>query len=146
VKGIALPCRGLCLIIIELLQQGQQQNSLYILQTISTKTVQQELYKSIIQGTAAIAKPLITEKNTKWQKRWWDDHKTWTFDDQKYVIWSDKSSFTLFPTSGRIYVRRTSKEAYNPECQVRTVKHTCDDLSGNVIVFCWSYNYSAWLN
>ena len=73
-------------------------------------------------GTAAIVKPLITEKNTKKQKIWWDDHKSWTFDDQKYVIWSDESYFTLFPTSGWVYVRRTSKEAYNPECQVRTVK------------------------
>jgi hypothetical protein len=36
-----------------------------------------------------------------------------------HVIWSDESSFTLFPTSGRVYVRRTPKEAYNPECLVR---------------------------
>jgi hypothetical protein len=39
------------------------------------------------------------------------------------VIWSDKSSFTLFPTSGRVYVWRTPKEAYNAECQVSTVKY-----------------------
>jgi hypothetical protein len=32
------------------------------------------------------------------------------------VIWSDEFSFTLFPTSGRAYVWRTPKEAYNPEC------------------------------
>jgi hypothetical protein len=29
----------------------------------------------------------------------------------------------LFPTSGRVYVWRTPKEAYNPECLVPTVKH-----------------------
>jgi len=38
-------------------------------------------------------------------------------------MWSDESSFTLFPTSGRIYVWRTPKAAYNPECLVPTVKH-----------------------
>jgi hypothetical protein len=32
------------------------------------------------------------------------------------VIWSDESSFTLFPASGRVCVRRTPKEAYIPEC------------------------------
>jgi hypothetical protein len=37
------------------------------------------------------------------------------------VIWSDESSFTLFPTSCRVYVLRTLKEAYNPECLVPTV-------------------------
>jgi hypothetical protein len=35
------------------------------------------------------------------------------------VIWSDETSFTLFPKSGRVYVWRTPKEAYNPECLVR---------------------------
>jgi hypothetical protein len=39
------------------------------------------------------------------------------------VIWSDESSFTLFPTSGKIYIWRTHKEAYNPECLVPTMKH-----------------------
>ena len=48
-------------------------------------------------------------------KRWCDYHKTWTSDDWKYVIWSDESSFTLFPTSGWVYVWRTPKESYNPE-------------------------------
>jgi hypothetical protein len=39
------------------------------------------------------------------------------------VIRSDESSFTLLPASGRVYVWRTPKEAYNPECLVPTVKH-----------------------
>jgi hypothetical protein len=39
------------------------------------------------------------------------------------VIWLDESPFTLFSTSGRVYVWRTPKEAYNPECLVPTVKH-----------------------
>jgi hypothetical protein len=40
-----------------------------------------------------------------------------------HMIWSDESSFTLFPTSGRVYIWRTPKEAYNPECLIPTVKH-----------------------
>jgi hypothetical protein len=39
------------------------------------------------------------------------------------MMWSDDSSFTLFPTSGRVYIWRTPKEAYNPECLIPTVKH-----------------------
>jgi hypothetical protein len=66
---------------------------------VSTKTIWQELHKSKIHSTAAIAKPLIIENNAKRQKQWYYDHKTWMFDDWKYVIWSDKSFFT-FPTSG----------------------------------------------
>jgi hypothetical protein len=39
------------------------------------------------------------------------------------VIWSDESAFTLFRTSGRVYVWRTPKEPYNPKVLVPTVKH-----------------------
>ena len=99
-----------------------QQNSVFILKTISTKTVWQELHKSNIHGRTAIAEPLITENCTKRWKRWCDDHKTWPSDARKYVIWSDVSSFTL-PTSGLVYVWTSPKEAYNPACLVPTVKH-----------------------
>jgi hypothetical protein len=37
--------------------------------------------------------------------------------------WSDELSFTLFPTSGRVYIWRTPKVAYNLECLVPTMKH-----------------------
>jgi hypothetical protein len=39
------------------------------------------------------------------------------------VIWPDESPFTLFPTSGRIYVSRTPKEDYSPKCLAQTLKH-----------------------
>jgi hypothetical protein len=39
------------------------------------------------------------------------------------VVWSDELPFMLFPTRGRVYVLRTHKEAYNPDCLVPTVKH-----------------------
>jgi len=71
---------------------------------VFTKTVRQDLHKSSIHGRAAVVKILITENNAKRRKRWCDYHKIWTSDDWKYVIWSDELSFTLFPTSGRVYV------------------------------------------
>ena len=93
---------------------------------VSTKTVRRELHKSNVHDRVAIAKPLITENNAKRRKRWCDDHETWLSDDWKYVIWSDESSFTLFPTAGR-----TPMEACNPECQVTVVKHG----GGSVVVW-----------
>jgi hypothetical protein len=85
---------------------------------VSSQIVQRELHKSNIHGTAAIAKHLSTENNAKRRKRWYDDHITRTPGDRKYVVWSDESFFTLFPTSGRVCVWRTPKEAHNPECLV----------------------------
>jgi hypothetical protein len=39
------------------------------------------------------------------------------------MLWSDESSFMMFPTSGRVYVLRTPKKAYNLECLVKPVKY-----------------------
>ena len=88
------------------------------LEDLHPQIVRRELHKSNIHGRSAIAKPPITENNTKRRKGWRDVDKTWTSDDWKYVKWSDELSCTLFPTSGR-----TPKEACNPECLVPTVKH-----------------------
>jgi hypothetical protein len=61
VKGIAVNWRGLYLKIIELLQLRWQETSVFILKTVSTKTVWRELHKSNIRGRAAVAQPPITE-------------------------------------------------------------------------------------
>ena len=86
---------------------------LWTLLPTTTQKIQHELHKYNLQGRASIAKPLITENNAKKLKRWGYHHKTWTSDDQKYVIWSDELLFTLFPTSGQVYVCRMPKEAYS---------------------------------
>jgi transposase len=58
---------------------------------VSIKTVRRELHKSNIHGRAANAKHLIAENNAKRRKRCCDDHKTWTVDYFKYVIWPNES-------------------------------------------------------
>jgi hypothetical protein len=97
--------------------------SIHLEDSVSTKTVRRELHKSDIQGTPSIAESTITEKNIERRKRWYDVHGSWTADDWKHVMRSGESSFTLFPAPGRVYVWRTPKEAYNPDCLVPTVKH-----------------------
>ena len=116
--------------------------SIHLEDSVSTKTVRREPHKSNVHGRPAIAKPLITENNAKRRKRWCIDHTTWTYDVWKYVIWSDESSYTLTLTSGRVYTRRTPKEAYNPECLVPTVKHG----GGSVMIWAAISWYSAGLN
>jgi hypothetical protein len=43
--------------------------------------------------------------------------------ENMHMIWSNEPRFTLFPTSGIVYIWKTPKEAYNPEYLVPTVKH-----------------------
>jgi hypothetical protein len=126
-----------CLKITELLQQRWKENSIFISKNVSTKTVWQDFHKPNIQCRGAIAKPLITF-NAK-RHRLYDDHKTRMSNDWTNVIWSDKLSFTLFPTSGCVYVWKTPKEAYNLECRVPTVKHG----SGSIMIWAALSWYSA---
>jgi len=72
-KRIAIHWRRLCLWIKEVPQQRWQQNLIFILKTDSTKRVWWERHKSNIHGRRAIAKPVITENNTK---RWKRGHLT----------------------------------------------------------------------
>lgn len=90
---------------------------------VSTKTVRRELHGAGYHGRAAIAKPFLSQINIERRKKWCNDHKNWTMDQWKNVVYSDESSFTLFPCSGRVYVWRQPKEAYDPDCLTPTVKH-----------------------
>jgi len=47
----------------------------------------------------------------------------------------------FFPTSGQVYVFRTPKEAYNPECLVPTVKYRGKSV---MIWAAVSWCYSQW--
>jgi hypothetical protein len=76
---------------ITVLQHLWQQNWIFILKTLfPQKTAQCELHKSSIQSRAATAKPLFTESNAQMHKQWCQDHKTWTSDNWKRIIWSDE--------------------------------------------------------
>ena len=90
---------------------------------ISTPTIRRELHTQNLYARAAIAKPLITKVNASNRLAWCNEHKSWSADNWRNVVWSDESSYTLFPTTGRVYVWRTPEESYKPECLKPTVKH-----------------------
>lgn len=131
--------KGLYLKIAELLRQRWRQNSIFVLKTlVPQKQSAVNLKNPNIHCRAAIAKPLVTE-NAKRRKTSCDDHKTWTSDDCKYVICSDASSFTLFPTSSQM-----PKKAYILNAWFKLSNMEAD--LWNILVLCWSYDYSEWLN
>ena len=42
--------------------------------------------------------------------------KGWSADQWMQVIFSDESSFSIFPIAGRVYAWRQPREDYNPDC------------------------------
>ena len=116
---------------MELLRQRWQQNSVFILKTVSTKTVWWEIHNSNIYGRTVVAKPLITENNANRCKRWCDDHETWLSDDWKCIIWSDES----FPTSGRVHQPR-KPVILNAWFQLWNMEADLLWLGSNILEFC----------
>lgn len=90
---------------------------------VSMKTIQRELHAANIHGRVAIPKPLVSARNAMKRLQWCREHLNWTQLQWEQVIWSDESSFTLFQTTGRVFVWRTPAEAFHVDCLVPTVKH-----------------------
>jgi hypothetical protein len=95
--------------------------NIHLEDNVFTKTV----HVSFTNPTCTVGLQLLNLRLLKAMLRcvWCNDHEIWTSDNWKRVVRSDEPPFTLFPTSERVYVWRTHKEAYNPECLVPKVKH-----------------------
>ncbi|GFU74380.1 transposable element Tcb1 transposase [Trichonephila clavipes] len=91
---------------------------------VLTRIVARKRKQSLSQITrVGIRKPLVTARHALQRRQWCRTHRQWTPQQWQQVIWSDESTFTLFQTTGRVYVWRTPKEAFALECIVLTVKH-----------------------
>lgn len=98
---------------------------------ISSRTVARRLIESGLRDHMAVKKPLLRRANKVKRLRWARDHKNWTVERWKLVLWSDESKFDMFGSKRRFFVRRCSSEKYHPDCVQPTVKHG----GGNVMVW-----------
>uniref|UniRef100_A0A3B5RET6 Tc1-like transposase DDE domain-containing protein n=1 Tax=Xiphophorus maculatus TaxID=8083 RepID=A0A3B5RET6_XIPMA len=90
--------------------------------SISTRTMRRELKGLGLNSCVAVRKPLISKANQKKRLQFPREHKDWTLEEWKRVMWSDESRFTLFQSDGRIRVRREAGEVMHPSCLVPTVQ------------------------
>ena len=63
---------------------------------VSAQTIGRVLHAMGLRNCLAQKKPLVTEANKAAQLAWCQDHASWMKKDWVRVLWSDKSTFTLF--------------------------------------------------
>jgi transposase-like protein len=97
----------------------------------SVWTVRNRLLDAGLPGRVARHKPLINETQKGRRLDWAMAFKDYTPKDWKKIVFTDESSFTLFPTGGNKYVRRPVGCAYKKEYIIPTVKHG----GGNIMVW-----------
>ena len=71
---------------------------------VSSKMVRTELLRVGYYSRVAMHKPLITPGNAHLRVHWCKEHRQWTAEHWRNVIWSDESSFTMFSTNGCVHM------------------------------------------
>lgn len=89
---------------------------------VTTKTIRNRLKNANIKSRIAVKKPYVTADNVKKRLQWAKDHKDWTSEQWKSVLFSDESKITLRWNGQRIVWRRKN-EKFLPECMNGVVKH-----------------------
>ena len=74
-----------------------------------------------LRSCVVTSKPLISEANRMRRLQFAKDHKDWTVEQWKHVLWSDESRYTLFQNDGRVTVRWEAHEALDPPSIASTV-------------------------
>lgn len=92
-------------------------------QHISVRTITRRIGECSDFGSYwATKKPLISIMNRRKRLQWAIEHRNWTVEQWRRVIWSDESPFVL-TFNQRTRVWRMHNERYRIECCVPTVKH-----------------------
>ena len=70
---------------------------------VSANTIRRVLKRSGYVARVKRKKPLLTIEHKRKRLAWANEHRTWTVDEWKHVIWSDETAFTLVGSDGRVY-------------------------------------------
>jgi hypothetical protein len=90
---------------------------------VSSRTVRRRLWQAGLKAKTPRKKPFLNLTQRRKRVEWAIEHKGWTGEDWKKVIFSDESRISIFGQDGIQYVRRRKGEAYRPECCTPTMKH-----------------------
>ena len=66
-----------------------------------------------LNGKISRSKALLLPIHKQQRLQWAKDHRDWTEDMWKNVVWSDQSNFNLFRSDGWMYIQHGLSEEFN---------------------------------
>lgn len=87
---------------------------------VFTGAIQREFHDTSIHGRESIWKALVSSRGMK-LRQCYRGYLNWAKQQWEQVIWSDESTFTLFKTTERVFLRVW--EAFHVDCLVPTERH-----------------------
>ena len=73
---------------------------------VSTPTMRKISCEAGLQSRAAVKKLLLRKQNNVKRLQWAQVHKYWTREQWNKVLWTEKSTFKIFGSNRRVYVRQ----------------------------------------
>jgi transposase len=89
---------------------------------LSASTLQRRLSSLGIKKHIAIKKPFLTDEHKRQRLEFCEEHKDWTVEDWKRVIFSDESKIEIGKQVRAVWVFRSEDEKYNEDCLVPALK------------------------
>jgi hypothetical protein len=72
--------------------------------------VKRRLWDAGLLGRVAKKKPYLRLSNKKKRLRWAKEHRHWTKEDWKRVLWTDEYKFEVYGSQRRTFVRYRKNE------------------------------------
>jgi transposase len=89
----------------------------------SPRTVRRRLYDAGLKACKPLFKPLLNKKQRSARVVWAREHKNWSKEQWRQVIFSDESKINLQYSDAGSIVRRRPHEELLPECMHMSVKY-----------------------
>jgi transposase len=77
---------------------------------VSTQTIRRSLKQAGYASYVKKKRPFLTKKHKQARLKWAKEHRTWTVDEWRNVIWSDEAPFSLMDSQGQEIVWAKSGE------------------------------------
>ena len=73
---------------------------------LAPRSVQDRLHEQAMTTKKKVKKPAMTKTQKRARLKWAQEHKDWSLERWRHILWSDESSFTLWPAphGGKVWV------------------------------------------
>lgn len=110
--------------------------------TYKTQTIRRMLHSTGFHGRAKIRTPFISKKNQLLRYKFAMNHKHWTVDDWKKVIFTDETRIKRFGSDGKQYIWRKKGESLSFRMCRPSFKMSSEDF---MVWSCFGYKGVGWM-
>lgn len=115
---------------IRLITSGKAENAVQVAKTlqdikntsISPQTIRRHLKELGLKAVVKKKRPRLTKRHRKDRLDWAIEHKNWTLEDWKRVVWSDETKINRLGSDGRKWVWKKENEGLNDRLVEGTLK------------------------